>query len=106
MKPVPERVTTCGVPGALSTRVRAPRLWPTALGANVTLTAQLEPTATGPLHVLVWAKSPLVEILVNTKGKSPMLLTVTVCGALVVPTASTPKERLDGATVTAVGKNS
>src|SRR5438093_2063697 len=102
MKPVPERVTTCGVPGALSTSVRAPTLWPTALGVNVTLTVQLEPTATGPLHVLVWAKSPLVEILMNTKGKSPILLTVIACGVLVVPISWLPKSRLV-AESTAVG---
>src|SRR5438094_4289047 len=102
MKPAPERPTTCGVPGALSTRVRAPMLAPTALGVKVTLTAQLEPTATGPLHVFVCAKSPLVEILVNTKGKSPMLLMVIVCGALVVPTSWLPKPRLV-AESTAVG---
>src|SRR5205823_4238796 len=54
------------------------------------------------LHVLVCAKSPLVEMLVNIKGKSPMLLMVIVCGALVVPISWLPKSRLV-AESTAVG---
>lgn len=52
-EPVPERVTTWGVPAALSFKVIAPLLKPVAVGVNVTLILQLVPGATVEPHVLV-----------------------------------------------------
>src|SRR5205823_1091657 len=47
--PVPESATVCGLPGALSVIVSVPMREPSAVGVNVTLTAQLAPAATlGP----------------------------------------------------------
>ena len=53
--PAPLKVTTWGVPGALSEMdIEAVRL-PTAVGANVTFIAQVPPAATELLQVLVCA---------------------------------------------------
>ncbi len=60
---------------------------------------QLAPAATELPQVSVSAKSPLAEILVIVKVAEPVLVSVTVCAALVVPTvwlakASEVAERL------------
>jgi hypothetical protein len=53
--PVPDRLTDCGLPAALSVSTTAPVLVPVAVGVNVTLMAQLVPAATGLTQLLVWA---------------------------------------------------
>src|ERR1051326_5325342 len=40
---VTERATVCGAPGALSSIIRVPGIWPANLGAAVTLIVQLAP---------------------------------------------------------------
>jgi len=88
--PVPDRGTVCGLPDASSeTDTEALRV-PAAVGANVTLMAQLPPAATLLPQVLVWAKSPgLVPpmvILLMLSAAVPELLTLMLCAALLAPT--------------------
>ena len=98
--PTPDSETVCVVPlvpPALSVKVSVagPRL-PAAPGVNVRLTTQFAPGATfDPLvqvvPVAAIAKSPaLVPEIVGAAEKvsatPPELVTVTVCGALAVPT--------------------
>ena len=59
---------------------------PVTVGVKVTLMVQLPPAATLAPQVLVWAKSPLAATPVMFKAALPVLYSVTVCGALVVPT--------------------
>jgi hypothetical protein len=51
--PVPERLTVCGLPVALSVRVTAALRVPLAAGVNLTLIVQLAPPATELPQVLV-----------------------------------------------------
>jgi hypothetical protein len=87
--PVPVRLTLCGLPLALSVTVSDAVRVPDADGVNVTLIVQLAPAATLLPQLLVWAKSPefvpLTPMLEMLKVAFPVLETVTVCGALVVP---------------------
>jgi hypothetical protein len=70
---------------ALSVMVTVPVLLPTAAGVKVTLMVQLPPAATLAPHALVSAKSPVAEMLVMFSGAAPVLLSVTVCVLLVLP---------------------
>jgi len=104
---VPERATVWGLPVALSEMLSAPLRAPLAVGAKVTLAVQLCPGLSrlfngAAAHVLVWRKSPLVVILVIVRTAVPVLVIVTVCGLLVVPTAWLENERLVGVSITAV----
>jgi len=51
--PVPERITVCRLPAALSVMVSAAERLPLADGVNVTLSVQLAPAASELLQVLV-----------------------------------------------------
>jgi hypothetical protein len=63
---------------------------PLADGLKVRLIVQLAPAASEPAQVLVWAKSlasaSVSAMLVRLKAASPVLLKMTVCAALIVPT--------------------
>ena len=90
--PVPVSVTVCGLPVALSVNVIAPVRVPVAVGLNV-----IEKTHDGASSPMLGhcasvapAKSPLVTMLLKISGNSPLFDTVTVCAALVVPTAWLP----------------
>jgi hypothetical protein len=78
--PVPERLTLCGLPVALSVRVTAALRVPLAVGLKVTLIEQLAPAAIELPQVLVWAKSPgfvpVSAILVRVKAALPVLFRV------------------------------
>ncbi len=67
--------------------VRVPR-W---VGLKVTLIVQLFPAATELPQVLVWAKSPgsapVMVILVMLSVAFPVLVSVTGCAELAVPTS-------------------
>lgn len=52
------------------------------------------PAATEAPHVLVSAKSPFALMLVMLKAAVPLLVSVTGCAALVVPSACVPNVRL------------
>ena len=88
--PVPLRATTCGLPLALSVSVRLPERLPATVGVNVTLITQLLLAATGALVLQVvpptaTAKSRVAAMPAKVKGAVPLLVTVTVPAALVVP---------------------
>ena len=63
---------------------------PLAEGVNVTDIVQVAPPASDAPQVLVWAKSPalvpLRPMLLMVRDPAPLLVNVTVCAALVVPT--------------------
>jgi hypothetical protein len=46
LAPVPERLTVCGLPVALSEMVRLPLRVPVAVGVNITLIVQFAPAVT------------------------------------------------------------
>jgi hypothetical protein len=48
---------------------------------------QLAPAATLAPQVLVWAKSPLAEMVVMFKAALPVFVRITVWGALALPTS-------------------
>src|SRR5947209_2807696 len=93
--PVPVRVIVCGLPGASSTMFSVALRIPVASGVKLTLIVQLAPGATEPAplgQVLPAAKAksaacaPVMVMLVRFSGASPLLVSVTFCAALVVPT--------------------
>jgi hypothetical protein len=91
--PVPESETEGAMPGALLVTVRVAVRAPRAIGVKVTLMVQEALTASvlDPMgQLLVRAKSPgFVPPSVKPlmlRGAEPVLLTVIVCTALVVPT--------------------
>ena len=88
--PVPERLRVCGLPGALSAIDNAAERAPAAVGANVTLTVQLAPAIKEPAQLSFSLKSvgllPIRLRLLMYKVALPVLVTVTFCALLVVPT--------------------
>jgi len=82
--PVPLRETDCGLPSALSVRVRVPVRVPVAVGVKLTLMVQLAPTDRVFGQVCVSTKSPLAEISSMVRSMSPLLVSVTVLARLVV----------------------
>jgi hypothetical protein len=80
--PVPERLTVCGLPVALSEMLTAAVRAPVAAGVKVTLIEQLPLAATELPQVLVWAKSPALVPAsakpVIFKAALPVLLRVIV----------------------------
>src|ERR1700682_5807814 len=107
---VPVSDTVCGLPVALSMMVKVPMRVPAAVGVNVTLIVQLAPATSGvaggviglaDAPVLVCAKSPDAAMEMIVRGPVPVLVSVTVCAALVVFSVWLPKVRLVGASITA-----
>ena len=82
--PVPVRATVWGLPVALSVTVMVPGWLPVAVGVKVTVMVQLAPAATDVPQVLVWAYGALAAMLVRLSAAVPVLVSVTVCAALVV----------------------
>src|SRR5215813_9404614 len=97
--PVPVRGTSCGLLAASSRMVRAPETLPDKFGLNVTLIVQLEPDGSDPGQLFVWAKSPLAVMGPTDNGFVPVLFSVMVFAALVVPAACFVKVNLVGVTV-------
>jgi hypothetical protein len=87
---VPVRLTVWGLPLALSLMLREALRVPAAVGVNVTLIVQLAPAATPLPQVFVCKKSegsvPLKPTLGALSAAFPVLLRVTFCAALEVPT--------------------
>jgi hypothetical protein len=96
--PVPARLTVCGLFAALSAIVRLAVRLPVAVGVKVTLIVQLAPVATLDPQLLACAKSPgfvpatAIEEIV--RATLPLLVSVTGCEALGVPTAWLLKVKL------------
>jgi len=87
--PVPVRPTSCGLPEALSAMFTDAVRVPLAEGVKVTLMVQLAFAATVDPQLFDCAKSagfvPVSVMLVILSAVPPLLVSVTVCGALVVP---------------------
>lgn len=96
--PVPERLTACGLPAALSVMESVPLRVPEAVGVKVTLMVQWAPAATDDPQLFVCAKSPLAAMLVTLRVAPPVLESVTACAALVVPTVWLVNVRVEGET--------
>ena len=98
--PVPERLTVCGLPPALSEVLREAVSFPAMEGVNVTAIVQLAPAASELPHVVFSAKSPaLVPVMVRLvmlKLALPGLLRVTDCAELVTSIGWVPKATLVG----------
>ena len=75
---MPERLTVCGLPLALSETDRLPVRAPGPVGAKVTLIVQLDPGATLELQLLVWPKLAVTAMLEMFKFVLPVLESVTV----------------------------
>jgi hypothetical protein len=93
---VPERLTVCGLPLALSAMFSVPVAGllggSRAVGVKITLIVHAAPAAMPVPQVLVWVKTALLmEIPEKVKAAVPVLETVTACGALATPT---PVEKL------------
>src|SRR5205823_2802128 len=106
--PFPLSGTVCGLPPALSATDSVPDRKSDAEGEKVTLMEQLAPAAKvaglvgqALAPVLVAAKSPEAAKEVIVKAAVPVLVKVTVIGALVVARSWLPKSRLMRANPTA-----
>ena len=69
--PVPIRLTSCGLPGALSVIDSVPVRVPICVGLKVTLIVQLAPAAKLEPQVCVWWKSLLATMLLMESGTVP-----------------------------------
>jgi uncharacterized protein YybS (DUF2232 family) len=102
--PVPDRLTACGLPVALSAMLTEAVSALAREGLKVTLIVQVPPAATELPQVLVWAKSlafvPAIPTLVMVNVALPPFVRVTLCAVLVVPSAWFPKDRLVEESVT------
>jgi hypothetical protein len=107
VSPAPLRETECGLPIVLSVIVIEALRGPNWLGVKVTLMVQFAPAATFESHVLLWVKSaalfPVSAMLLITTAEVPVLVTVSCCALLTVPTSCRPKLRLEGARVRVSG---
>jgi hypothetical protein len=96
--PVPDRLTACGLPLALSATLMDAVSALAREGLKVTLIVQFPPAATELPQVLVWAKSlafvPAIPTLVMLNVALPPFVRVTLCAVLVVPSAWFPNDRL------------
>jgi len=85
-RPVPLSPTICGLPVALSNMLRLPVLVPVAFGLKVTEIVQLAPALRLVPQVLVWEKSVKAVMLKIVSETLPVLVSLTVWAALLVPT--------------------
>ena len=89
--PVPLSAMVWELFGALSLNERVPDAVPEAVGVNVTATVQVAAAATGfeveqVVPEVAMAKGPVAAIALNVRLALPVLVRVTVCELLVVPT--------------------
>lgn len=91
-EPVPVSDTVWGLPVALSVTDKLPLAGKVVLGVKVTLIAQLAPAPTGLavlqrfVPVVPTVKLALAAILLIVSVAVPVFVSMTTCGALVVPT--------------------
>ena len=84
---VPFKETICGELGSESLRMKLAEIDPPVTGWKVTSTLQDRPGARLPVQpFVIWKPEPTMEGALKVIGVLPMFETVTVCGALVVPT--------------------
>lgn len=102
-RPVPRRATVCGEPEVLLSMIRLPVAAPGAAGAKRTVSAHTCAGAiTAPSQALSATKGPCVRRVPRRKVPRPVLVTLIVCGPLLLPTVTSPKSWPAGVTV-AVG---
>src|SRR6266516_594480 len=77
----------CGLSVASSVIVTVPVRTPFALGLKATLIVQLPPAGTLEPQLFCAMKSPLAAMLEMVNVAPPVLVSVTLCGLLVVPTS-------------------
>ena len=100
-KPVPERVTICGLLAELSVNVSVPAAAPRMTGEKVTPMVQVAPAPMLAPQVLVaTVNAPLVAILAKLRATFSWFVSVTDVIALVLPTATLEKFRVLAETVT------
>ena len=103
---MPLKTSVCGLPWSLSVRLRLPVLAPFAPGVKVRLSVHVPPAASVVQLLVVITKSllfvPVMAALVTVTEVVPLFVTVTVIGALVVPTVWVPKLTGDGDRVISV----
>jgi hypothetical protein len=101
--PVPERLTDCGLPLALSANASDAERLPDADGVNSMAIVQLLPAAREEPHVLTSEKSagsePVKLVLVMFNVAFPVFVSVTTRDELGKATGSFPKLRLEGETL-------
>ncbi len=98
-KPVPLRLTAAGAGLLLLDNESDPERLPTAVGLNTTLIVQLAPAASDVPQLLAWLKSPLVVSDEMEREVLPLLVRVTACPALELPTACEGNARDEGESV-------
>lgn len=88
--PVPDKVTDCGLPVALSVIAMDAERVPDAAGANLTLIVQSALAASDEPQLFVTEKSaafvPVAAMLVIASALLPPFESVTACAELVAPT--------------------
>lgn len=84
--PLPDRLTVCEPPAALSVTVKVPLRVPARVGVKVTLASQLASGARLAPQLLVWAKSPVAAILATVRAALPTLTRARICGPLALAT--------------------
>jgi hypothetical protein len=77
----------CGLEEALSEIVTVPAALPELCGLKITLISHRAPAATLLPQVLDWRNGPATLSAEIDKAADPVLVRVTLCGALVVPTS-------------------
>src|SRR5579859_936271 len=82
--PFPVKLITCGLPQALSVIVTVPNRGPKTVGVEVIERVQTAPGRTLEPQSLVTAKSPVAVMLESPRVASPLLVSLTVMGELVV----------------------
>jgi hypothetical protein len=100
--PVPLRATVTA-PDTSVLIVSVPLRAPVTVGLNFTVTVQDPPAAMLVPQVLVCEKSPVIVTDDTAAAVEPLLETVTVCGALVVPVVCDPKSSAVGLAETPTG---
>ena len=73
---MPVKVTVCGLPGALSRKLKDPERVPVAVGVNVTATVHVSLDANVLPQVETCEKSPLTDT-VRVSGSAPVFDTFT-----------------------------
>src|SRR4051812_48064888 len=92
--PLPDRGTICGLPLPVSVNLRLPAAFPSAVGAKDTMVEHESPGSSVVLSQLLGPRMkpapPAAAGDVNVTFPEPLLTTVTVRGALELPTGWSP----------------
>ncbi len=94
--PVPLRLTGAGLLLLLLVNDRDPVRLPRAVGLKTTLMVQLVPALSDVPQLLVWLKSPAAVRAEMESAIFPLLVSVTACDAVDVPTVCAPKASDEG----------